>query len=299
MGIGVGLGSRPRADIAARRSGPAGRAARAGRGDLSGNAQPGPVTGGWLRMGGTGAPPAAGNMLLAGDAAGLINPLQGEGIGPAMVSARLAAEAVLAGPARAGPAYTEAIEAAFGRYMAGAVSRAVRAAAQAQGHVGCYPPAHRPGRAPRCRRHLVDLLERPGGRRPPSPLRLDRARRAGTGRPPRRPQPLPSAHHAPGATASPRRTPQLTRRSAAPPGCPGPGGPPPGGPGLRGDRAPGGAGPRRRREPRADHGGQRAGHLACAAGRESRGRGPGDQLFQRAGVRDRRGRAASRLLPRR
>ena len=59
-------------------------------------------------------------MLLAGDAAGLINPLQGEGIGPAMVSARLAAEAVLAGPARAGPAYAEAIEAAFGRYMAGA-----------------------------------------------------------------------------------------------------------------------------------------------------------------------------------
>ena len=71
-------------------------------------------------MGGTGAPPAAGNVLLAGDAAGLINPLQGEGIGPAMVSAKLAAEAVLAGPARAGRAYADAIEAAFGRYMAGA-----------------------------------------------------------------------------------------------------------------------------------------------------------------------------------
>jgi hypothetical protein len=37
-----------------------------------------------------------------------------------MVSARLAAEAVLAGPARAGHAYAEAIEAALGRYMAGA-----------------------------------------------------------------------------------------------------------------------------------------------------------------------------------
>jgi hypothetical protein len=37
-----------------------------------------------------------------------------------VVSARLAAEAVLAGPARAGPAYTEAIEAAFGRFMPGA-----------------------------------------------------------------------------------------------------------------------------------------------------------------------------------
>ena len=71
-------------------------------------------------MGRTGAPPAAGNVLLAGDAAGLINPLQGEGIGPAMVSAKLAAEAVLAGPAQAGRAYADAIEAAFGRYMAGA-----------------------------------------------------------------------------------------------------------------------------------------------------------------------------------
>ncbi len=90
------------------------------RGDLSADAQPGPVMGGWLRMGGAGAPPAAGNVLLAGDAAGLINPLQGEGIGPAMVSARLAAEAGLAGPARAGHAYAEAIEAALGRYMAGA-----------------------------------------------------------------------------------------------------------------------------------------------------------------------------------
>ena len=92
------------------------------RGDLSGHAGPGPVMGGWLRMGGTGTPPAAGNVLLAGDAAGLINPLQGEGIGPAMVSARLAAEAVIAGPARAGPAYTEAIETAFGPYMTGAAA---------------------------------------------------------------------------------------------------------------------------------------------------------------------------------
>jgi flavin-dependent dehydrogenase len=119
VGIGVGLGSSRgqaslRADLAR-------LVALLGQwGDLSGDARPGPIIGGWLRMGGTGAPPAAGNVLLAGDAAGLINPLQGEGIGPAVVSARLAAEAVLAGPARAGPAYTEAIEAAFGRFMPGA-----------------------------------------------------------------------------------------------------------------------------------------------------------------------------------
>jgi geranylgeranyl reductase family protein len=92
------------------------------RGDVGGAAQPGPVMGGWLRMGGTGTPPAAGNVLLAGDAAGLINPLQGEGIGPAMVSGRLAAEAVLAGPAAAARRYTAAIEAAFGRYMPGAAA---------------------------------------------------------------------------------------------------------------------------------------------------------------------------------
>jgi len=91
-------------------------------GDLGPDARPGPVMGGWLRMGGTGTPPAAGNVLLAGDAAGLINPLQGEGIGPAMVSARLAAEAVLAGPDRAAAVYAEAVEAAFGQYMAGAAA---------------------------------------------------------------------------------------------------------------------------------------------------------------------------------
>jgi len=119
VGIGVGLGnSRRQAPL---RGDLARLLAMLGRlGDLGPDAAPGPVMGGWLRMGGAGAPPAAGNVLLAGDAAGLINPLQGEGIGPAMVSARLAAEAVLAGPARAGPAYAEAIEAAFGPYMAGA-----------------------------------------------------------------------------------------------------------------------------------------------------------------------------------
>jgi hypothetical protein len=73
-------------------------------------------------MGGTGTPAAAGNVLLVGDAAGLINPLQGEGIAPGMVSARLAAEAVLGRPADPGPAYTEALAAAFGGYMPGAAA---------------------------------------------------------------------------------------------------------------------------------------------------------------------------------
>jgi menaquinone-9 beta-reductase len=61
--------------------------------------------GGWLKMGMVGTTPAAGRVLLTGDAAGLVNPLQGEGIAHAMTSAKLAAEAVLAGPAGAAARY--------------------------------------------------------------------------------------------------------------------------------------------------------------------------------------------------
>jgi geranylgeranyl reductase family protein len=119
VGIGIGMGG-------TRRSAPLRddldgfTALLRSRGDLRQEAEPGPVIGGWLRMGGTGTPPAAGNVLLAGDAAGLINPLQGEGIAPAMISGRLAAEAVLADPCRAGPAYAGALTEAFGHYLPGA-----------------------------------------------------------------------------------------------------------------------------------------------------------------------------------
>ena len=44
-------------------------------------------------------------MLLVGDAAGLVNPLQGEGIAPAMTSGRAAAEAIVAAPGRAAAHY--------------------------------------------------------------------------------------------------------------------------------------------------------------------------------------------------
>ena len=57
---------------------------------------PGPGRlGGWLKMGMVGTMPAAGRVLLVGDAAGLVNPLQGEGIAQAMTSGRAAAEAIL------------------------------------------------------------------------------------------------------------------------------------------------------------------------------------------------------------
>jgi hypothetical protein len=61
--------------------------------------------GGWLKIGMIGTAPARGPVLLVGDAAGLVNPLQGEGIGPALLSAAAAANALLDGPADAARRY--------------------------------------------------------------------------------------------------------------------------------------------------------------------------------------------------
>lgn len=61
--------------------------------------------GGWLKMGMVGTIPAHGRVLLVGDAAGLVNPLQGEGISQAMCSGRSAAEALLGEPGRAAERY--------------------------------------------------------------------------------------------------------------------------------------------------------------------------------------------------
>lgn len=60
--------------------------------------------------------PGAGRVLLAGDAAGLINPLTGEGIFYAMLSGRLAAEAAVqaADPL---PAYRRAMRRSLGRHL--------------------------------------------------------------------------------------------------------------------------------------------------------------------------------------
>jgi menaquinone-9 beta-reductase len=61
--------------------------------------------GGWLKMGMVGTVPAEGRVLLVGDAAGLVNPLQGEGISQAMCSGRSAAAVVLAEPGQAAERY--------------------------------------------------------------------------------------------------------------------------------------------------------------------------------------------------
>jgi menaquinone-9 beta-reductase len=61
--------------------------------------------GGWLKMGIVGTTPADGRVLLVGDAAGLVNPLQGEGISQALGSGRAASEAILKDPAQAAERY--------------------------------------------------------------------------------------------------------------------------------------------------------------------------------------------------
>src|SRR5665647_3064870 len=69
----------------------------------------GPRLGGWLKMGMLGTSPVSGPVLLVGDAAGLVNPLQGEGIAKAMSSGRAAASAVLGvgGERDAGAVYAQ------------------------------------------------------------------------------------------------------------------------------------------------------------------------------------------------
>jgi geranylgeranyl reductase family protein len=121
VGIGVGLGRRRSAAPLRPDLGRLCAQLRRSR-DIEPDAAPGRIVGGWLRMGGTGTPPAVRNVLLVGDAAGLINPLQGEGIAPAMTSARAAAQAIASDPARASASYTEALHELMMPYMAGAAA---------------------------------------------------------------------------------------------------------------------------------------------------------------------------------
>jgi menaquinone-9 beta-reductase len=100
LGVGLGvLGDRAAAGHAARSLGAfVGVLQRFGLLDRAARL-PGARLGGWLKMGMVGTIPARGRVLLAGDAAGLVNPLQGEGISEALASGRAAAEAVLTCPA--------------------------------------------------------------------------------------------------------------------------------------------------------------------------------------------------------
>lgn len=75
------------------------------------------LLGGWLKLGLVGTRPADGRVLLVGDAAGLVNPLQGEGIAQAMASAQAAALAVLAGPDQAAARYRAQLGARYAPYL--------------------------------------------------------------------------------------------------------------------------------------------------------------------------------------
>ncbi len=182
VGIGVGLGTRRRQ---ARLRDDLARFCTLLRtsGDLAPEARTGPVTGGWLRMGGTGTPPAAGNVLLAGDAAGLINPLQGEGIGPGMVSARLAAECLLAGPGQRGRRVHRGGDGRVRPVPAGRRGPPGHPAAPPARGVGRGAAAHRARGPPGAGRHLVAVLERPGGRGQPAAGRVGRRRGPAGGQP--------------------------------------------------------------------------------------------------------------------
>ncbi|MEU5943280.1 NAD(P)/FAD-dependent oxidoreductase [Micromonospora sp. NPDC047548] len=101
-GVNVGLGLAFGSDrVASRHAGEqlANFLAHLERLGLLPRSKPRSLAGGWLKMGVRGTTPAASGVLLVGDAAGLVNPLQGEGIAQAMASGHAAANAILeAGP---------------------------------------------------------------------------------------------------------------------------------------------------------------------------------------------------------
>jgi geranylgeranyl reductase family protein len=116
-GVGVGTGSDRRAGARAARYLDTFLAHLQGLGLLPEGAVAGPRLGGWLKLGMLGTSPVSGPVLLVGDAAGLVNPLQGEGIAQAMLSGQAAASAVLAagsGPTGGGAAGAGAT---YGRWL--------------------------------------------------------------------------------------------------------------------------------------------------------------------------------------
>ncbi len=113
LGLAVGAGDRREARRAAAQFGDFLRHLR-GEGLLPTVPDADALLGGWLKMGAVGTVAARGNVLLVGDAAGLVNPLQGEGIAQAMASGRAAAAAIAGGPAKAAQRYIADLHAMTG-----------------------------------------------------------------------------------------------------------------------------------------------------------------------------------------
>jgi geranylgeranyl reductase family protein len=83
-------------------------------------------------------PPGRGRVLLAGDAASLVNPLSGEGIYYALASGRLAARAALTSPDEPLAAYRRLLSKALGRHLrhSAVLARAIHAPALAEAGLG-------------------------------------------------------------------------------------------------------------------------------------------------------------------
>jgi geranylgeranyl reductase family protein len=83
-------------------------------------------------------PPGRGRVLLAGDAASLVNPLSGEGIYYALASGRLAARAALTAPREPAAAYRRLLAKALGRHLrhSAVLARAIHAPALAEAGLG-------------------------------------------------------------------------------------------------------------------------------------------------------------------
>jgi menaquinone-9 beta-reductase len=83
-------------------------------------------------------PPSRGRVLLAGDAASLVNPLSGEGIYYALASGRLAARAALLAPERPAAAYRRLLAGDLGRHLrhAAVLARAIRSPSLAEAGLG-------------------------------------------------------------------------------------------------------------------------------------------------------------------
>ena len=73
-------------------------------------------------MGLVGTDPARDRVLLVGDAAGLVNPLQGEGIAQAMDSGQAAADAIVHGVDRAAGRYRAHVARTYGSYASTAAT---------------------------------------------------------------------------------------------------------------------------------------------------------------------------------
>ncbi len=190
VGIGLGTLADRKAGAKAQRALPQFLAYVEGLDLLSGPPASGPARrlGGWLKMGMVGTTPASGTVLLVGDAAGLVNPLQGEGISQAVASGRSAAEAILAHPGGAPQRYRAALAAdhlpyhritvALQAWMVGqpwaiaAVSRLLMAAGRADALAGGWSvfwnelldgaPPNRHQRVAAAAMRLGDVLTRRG-----------------------------------------------------------------------------------------------------------------------------------------